>query len=226
MKKLIAPFDLNNVDDFNFLQKKIFIEKNDQFSDFNEENDLLDDYVCTSENFISNYEDASKFENIFSYKKDPEETISHIYIENDHDKQDEISKKIKEMFNFTGENNSELNSLNSENNPLKDDENKSNNNSIILENNAIEANNSNEICVNIIDDFINKKFKKDSINLQELEIDYMKKFQLFNKGTNNPYIREIINSINNKRKQSKQLFKIYNIESEDSDKLIGKKKTK
>ena len=225
MSKLITPFDLISVDNFNFLHKKIFIGKNDQFSDYSDENEVLDDFVCTAENYISNYEETPKFENIFSYKKDQEETISQILIGNDNDKEDESSKKIREMLDFIGENNDESNSLNFENNSLKNKNNKINNNSIILGNNVVEANNSNEICGNILDNnIVNKKLKKESISGKELEIDYMKTFQLFNKGTNNPYINGIINSINIKKKQSRQLFKIYNIEHKDSDKLLGKKR--
>ena len=41
-------------------------------------------------------------------------------------------------------------------------------------------------------DTIIKKSKKSKINLQNLEFDFTKKFNLFNKGTNNPYVNEVI----------------------------------
>ena len=223
-----SPIFLNNVDDFNFYQKDIITQKNNiQFNDYDDEDEEENDFPCvTAKNCVSNY-DESNFINIFSFENEQKEIISHVYTENNNIKED--GKKIKEMSNLSREssnreNDDELNSLNS-----KDYSKKNKNNIFIPRKPIIETSISNQMCENIIDsNIINQKPKKTKINWQNLEIDYEKEFQLFNKGTNNLYVNEIINSINNtenqKIRQLNKLFKTYNIENGENVKLIGRKR--
>ena len=226
-----SPLNINNVDDFISCRKDIFELKNNQFSDYDEENEEEEDdfpYV-TPKNCISNNEESPNLVNIFSFENEPKEAINHVFIENDNNKEDEISKKMIKMSDFLGENNSdkensdELNSL-SKDDSLKDTYNKSNNINILgePENNV---NILNKTCKNInIKNIIKKQLKKDKNKTEYLEFDYTKKFQLFNKGTNNKYVNEIINLINNKEKNQKKLFKIYSCGNENAVKLVGRKR--
>ena len=218
------PF-LNNVDNFNFFQKDLNIQKNNQFSDYDEEIEEENNCPCiAAKNCFSNY-DGSNFINIFSFENEQKEIISHINTENNNFK--ENRKIIKEMSNLSEEinnkeNNDELNS--------KDYSIKNNTNNIsILGDPIIEINNYNEMDENIIDSNItDKKSKKTKFKWQNLDTNYQKEFQLFSKGTNNLYVNTVINTINNivnqKIKQSNKLFTTYNIENEGSDKLIGRKR--
>ena len=223
-----SPQFLNNIDNFIFCQKGNIIQKNNQFSDYDEESGEENNFPFTAtKNYISNY-DESNFINIFSFENEPNEIIGHIYPENNYIKED--GKKIKEMPNLSGdnndrENNKELNSLNSKGYSIKNNT----NNIDISGIPGITINISNEINKNIIDsNVINKKLKKTQISWQNLEIGYEKEFQLFNKGTNNFFVNEIINLINNienqKKVQSNKLFKTYNIENGDNTKLIERKR--
>ena len=234
-----APLNLNNVDDFNSFQKNIFIENDNQFNDYDEENEEVeDDFACVAaNNCFDNYEEPSNFANIFSFENESKEAISHINIENENNKEIQISQKVEDVPNFSGDNYNkknidELNSSNSKACDLKDNEENKNKldedgDKDIIGEPVIEINISNEVCEKVIDNNIsNKKFKKLKTKCQNLEIDYDKQFQLFNKGTNNHYVNEIINSINNKNKQTKKIFKIDYNEKDDSIKLIGKKRNK
>ena len=226
-----SSFSSNNVDNFKFFQKDTLIGKNNRFIDEDKKIEKQDDFPSfTTKNFISNY-DEQNFENIFSFENEPKETVNHIFIEND--KKDEISKKFEDIFNFSGENNNrdnsnELNFLNYKDYSLKDINNNISCTSDILDEPEIEINISKEISENIIDNNINKRLDNTKIKLQKLEINYSKKFQLFNKGTNNQYVNEIINSINNKKKpkkkRRKKLFKTNIFENGQNAKLIGRKR--
>ena len=211
-----SPLFSNNVDNFNFGQKEFIIQKNNQFSDYDKENGEKKNFPCfVAKNCISN-NDEFNFKNIFSFESEPKEIISYIHTENNNIK--ENGQKIKETPKLYGENdnrenNYELNTLISKNYSIKN-----NANNIYISGKPVISNKN----------IINKKLKKTKIKWQNLEIGYKKEFQLFNKGTNNLYINEIINSINNaenkKLKQSNKLFKTYNIENRDNVKLIGRKR--
>ena len=233
-----SPPFLNNVNNFNFCQNDIFIQKNNQINDYDEENEEENEYPCIIADYcITNYNE-SKFVNIFSFENGLKETITNKYIENDNNEEDDFSKKIREMLNFSGHNNDKesndgLNSLNFNNYFLIDNKNKINNsnnsnnsNLDMLGEPVIEVKVSDEICVD--SNIINEKTKKTIIRWQKLETNYGKKFQLFNKTTNNPYINEIINFINNiskiRKKRMKKIFKTYNIENGNNAKLIGRKR--
>ena len=54
---------------------------------------------------------------------------------------------------------------------------------------------------------INKKPKKTKFKPQNFEIDHLKKFQLFNKGSNNSFVNEVINSVSNIKKATKKIFR-------------------
>ena len=229
------PINLNNVDYFTFCQKDIFKQNNSQFSDYDEDNEQEVDFSCIDAKNSVSYCNESNFDNIFSFEKLPTEKINHVFTENDNNKEDEISKKIKEMINFSrennyNENNNELDFLNSKNYSLKNDSNNDINSDIIdnsnnSSNRAILGKPAIEINEQMIaSNIINKKLEKVKIKGQSLEIDYPRKFQLFNKGTNNKYVNEIINLINNKEKNKKKLFKIYSCGNENAVKLVGRKR--
>ena len=74
------------------------------------------------------------------------------------------------------------------------------------------------------EDTVSKKSENVKNNLQNLEFDYTKNFNLFDKGTNNPYVNAVITSINNKQEQDKKVFNIDKIKNENSVKLVGKKR--
>ena len=223
-----TPLNLNNIDDFDFFQKS------NQFSDNEEENEEEDDFDFINKNCISSNEEISNFVNIFSFENEPKETFSHIDAENTIKNKDGVSLKKGEISIFSGKNNDknnnvELNSLNSKDNSLNENKNKSNdiNKVDVLNKPIIEYNIDNKKSENNINNkIINKKLKKVKNKWQNLEIDYVKNFQLFSKCTNDSYINEIIKSINKKKKKTKKLFKIYNIDNEDNVKLIGKKRKK
>ena len=230
--KMNNSIDLNTV---NYLQKELLTQKNNKNSFYIKENEVEDDSVCSAKNFIPSYEESPNFLNNVSLKKEPKEAKNHIDINSGNKKEDEIATKIINVFDFSGENNgkddnNELNSLNSKETMLKD-KNKSSNDSDILGETVAEIIISNEIIGNDTNSYsLNKKSRKKKAKWQNLEIDYGKKFQLFSKGTNNPYVNEIINSINNEKnkskKRSKKLFKICNYENGVSVKLIGRKRKK
>ena len=223
------PFFLNNVDNFNFCQLGIFRRKNNQLSDYDETNEQENDSPCTpAKNSISN--------NIFSFENEPIKTISNVIIENVKNKGEVISKKTKEIFNFSEEindkeNKDKLNTLKTKEYSLVNDKNisKNSNNIEILVEPVIEIGIYDEENENIIDSsIINKNPKNAQIDFQSIEIAYEKEFQLFTKGTKNSYINEIINSINNTKKtikkRTKKLFNIYTIENEDTFRLVGRKR--
>ena len=234
-----TPLNLNNIDDFSSFQNNTFIQKNNQFSDYEEEIEEEDDFDFITKNCITNNEELTNFINIFSFDSDSKGTFKHIDMENSKNKEGEISLKKCVMENFSGENNNEknnekLNSINSKDHISKDNKNNCNNNNIdFIGNPIVKINNNNEISKNIVNkNNTNKKLEKEKLKWKNLEIDYANKFQLFSKGANNSYIHEIINSINNlinnkkinKKKKPKKIFKINNIENGDDIKLIGKKK--
>ena len=224
-----SPLFFNNIDNFSFYQKNVIIQKNNKFSDYDEENGKENDFPCfATKNCISNY-DESNFINIFSFESEQKEIISHLYSENNNIKED--GKKMKEMSNLLGENknkenNDVLNSLSFIDYSIKNNT----SNIYILSKPVVGISITNEICENSFSNsnIINKKLKKTNINWQNLEIEYKREFLLFNKGSNNLYVNEIINSINNienqKIKQLNKLFITYNSENRDNDKLIGKKR--
>ena len=224
---------LNNFYNFNFFQINSFNRKDIQPNDYNRANKIDSQFIHAG-NCIPNYIKPN-YVNFFSFENEPKNIINNIYIENDKNKEDLISQKTKNISNFSGEinnkdNQNELNSLKYKDDYLNDNNNISNNNNDDETSGepVIEINTCNELCENIIDNnIINKELKKQKIKFQNLEIDYAKKFQLFNKGTNNQYVNEIINLINDARKikkKKKNIFKISNDENEDSVRLIGRKR--
>ena len=112
---------------------------------------------------------------------------------------------------------------NSKDLPLKDKNNS--NNTIISDQTVIENEISNGTNENIIDSCnTNDKLEKPTTEREKLEMNYIEKFQLFNKGTNNPYVNEVINSLNDtKTKQPKKLFNIDNFRN--GVKLVGRKRS-
>ena len=238
MKKTITPFivyqeNSNNLDvskannslglnNDSYFHKETFTQKNNKFNDYSEENKTKDDLSCSAENFIQNYEKSSNFKNIFSIKKEPKKTESCINTKNVNNTEEEISTEIKEVLNYSEENNDELNLLNSKDHLSNNDN--SNDKNILVEP-IFKTNTSNEVCGKDTNKYImNNKLKEEANKWQDLEIDYIKKFELFNKCTNNSYVSKIINSINKDKKRSKELFKIYNIDNRGKAKLIGKKR--
>ena len=90
-----------------------------------------------------------------------------------------------------------------------------------------EINISNQIDGNFKNNnIINKKPKMAKFKLLNFDINHSKKFQLFNKGSNNSFVNEVINSISNIKKQPKKFFEINNFDNVDSVKLIGRKRNK
>ena len=228
---LPSPLNLNNVDDFNSCHKDIFDQKNNQFSDYDDddEEDENDFPYIISKNCNLNHAKSSDFVNIFSFENEPKETINHMYIENDINKE-EFSKKIIEMWNLSSQNNkynnnNELKSISKDDSfkYINNEENNINNN--IINESEISKNlpNINKSIIDINDN-INKKLKKERPIEPYIEIDYKKEFQLFSKGTNNPYINEIIHFINNKERYQRKLFKTDNYENGLVVKLLGRKR--
>ena len=210
----------------NYLNTEAFSQKNNKFNGYNEGNKTKDYFSCSAENFILNYEKPSNFKNIFSIKKEPKKTKSCINTKNDDNKEVEISTEVKEVLNYSEENNDELNLFNSKNHLLNNNKNNNNSNDKnILVKPVFKTHTFNEECGKDTNkNIINNKLKEEANKWQNLEMNYIKKFELFNKCTNNPYVHEIINSINNDKKRPKKLFNIYNIDNRGKAKLIGKKR--
>ena len=145
--------------------------------------------------------------------------------------QKEIFTEKNNQFNSYGHGNKEERFLfcvdtknNSKDHSLKDNKNNSNN-IVVLDEPKIENKVSSEMCENTIDSYSsNKKLEKSTNEQKSLEMGYIKKFQLFNKSKNNPYVNEVINSINDsKTKEPKKLFNIDNFKN--GVKLVGRKRS-